>query len=80
METYSGYVEAIDVVGQPGPITAFIVIGKRPGGSDRIQVETEEHPLQTALELAAIKKAKVEVTYSVVGEIKVLRKVSVVFM
>lgn len=74
---FTGYVNGIDVIATLGRgVRCFAFINKSPSGTNYIQVETEEHRLQTALELASsTKNVEVEVTYEDVGGAKVLRRV-----
>ena len=61
---YTGYVDGIDVIATKGqPVRCLAFVNRQPGGSDYIQVETEEHRLQTALELASSRKVEAEVSF-----------------
>jgi hypothetical protein len=74
MTTYEGTVDGLDVIAAPGEsIRCFAFINDRPG--EYIQVETSEGRLQTALETATVKKARVEVSYTESGPQKVLTRV-----
>jgi hypothetical protein len=71
---FSGTVSGIDVIATPGQhirCLAFI----RANPQNEIQVTTESHQLQTALELASSKKARVEVSYEEHGQLKKLTRV-----
>lgn len=73
METFSGPVSGIDVIATPGlKLRCLATIG-RP--AKEMQVQTEEHALQTALELASCKKVDVEVSYEASGPTKTLLRV-----
>jgi len=73
---YTGYVDGIDVIATSGqPLRCLAFITRQPGGTDSIQVETEAHALQTALELACSKGVEVEVDYDETGGPNVLRRV-----
>jgi hypothetical protein len=62
MKTFQGTVSGIDVIATPGQrIRCLAFITAAP--QNEIQVTTEMHSLQTALELAASKKCGVEVSY-----------------
>ena len=72
---YTGYVDGIDVIATQAPIRCLAFVNKKPGSADYIQVETGEHRLQTALELASSKNVEVEVTYDNIGGANVVRRV-----
>lgn len=73
---YTGHVDGIDVIATKGQsVRCLAFITKQPHGTDYIQVETEEHRLQTALELASSNKVEVEVSYDDLSGAKVLRRV-----
>ncbi len=62
MKDFTGLVNGIDVIAMPGqPVRCLAFVTQSPG--HEIQVTTELHALQTALELASSKKARVEVSY-----------------
>jgi hypothetical protein len=63
---YTGYISGLDIIATPGkPIVCLAFVSKKPGGDiGEIQVRTEQHQLQTALELATEKGMKVAVTYT----------------
>lgn len=73
METFSGRVSGIDVIATPGlELRCLAIIGEPP---DERQVETKQHALQTALELASSKGCEVEVSYEKAGASKSLARV-----
>jgi hypothetical protein len=73
METFNGLVSGIDVIATPGlKLRCLAIIGN---ATREIQVETEQHALQTALELASCSKSEVEVSYEESGPAKSLLRV-----
>ena len=73
---YQGFINGIDVIATAGKsVRCLAFVNKVRGGAEYIQVETEEHRLQTALELACSEHTKVEVSYAEKGGLKVLSRV-----
>jgi hypothetical protein len=73
MKDFVGTVSGIDVIATPGqPVRCLAFVSE--SSQNEIQVTTEIHALQTALELASSKKARVEVSYEdTSGEKKLTR-------
>jgi len=62
MKDFQGLVNGIDVIATPGqPVRCLAFVAQ--SSQNEIQVITEIHALQTALDLASSKKARVEVSY-----------------
>lgn len=75
MATFTGSVSGIDVIATPGlNLRCLAFIGKT---GEEIQVETEQHALQTALEVASCTKSEVEVSYDEAGPAKSLLRVRI---
>lgn len=69
-----GFVSGLDVIAALGEPTKFLAFV----GDDRsseIQVESELHSLQTAMETAILRNYRVEVSYVPVGQQKILTRV-----
>jgi hypothetical protein len=69
-----GFVSGLDVIATPPSPTRFLAFV----GDDRlseIQVESELHSLQTAMETAMLKGVRVEVSYAPNGQQKILTRV-----
>lgn len=61
MSEFQGTVSGIDVIATPAqPTRCFAFVGEL---SNEIQVITENHALQTALELACAKEVTIEVSF-----------------
>lgn len=74
MDIFEGTVSGIDVIATPGqPVRCLAFVSR--SANDEIQVTTDLHQLQTALELASAKKAKVEVSFDGSGPEKNLTRV-----
>jgi hypothetical protein len=76
MNTFTGTVSGIDVIEMPGNIVRCFAFISRDA-SDEIQVITDVHALQTVLESASVRKAKVSVTFTASGVEKKLTRVQV---
>ena len=73
---YEGYISGIDVIATKGkPVRCLAFVNKKPRSPQYIQVETDDHSVQTALEMASAKGAKVEVSYIEKGTTRVLTRV-----
>lgn len=73
MSDFRGNVSGIDVIATPGlPLRCLAFIG---GDAEEIQVATDIHALQTALELAAMLQVPVEVSFDEQGPEKKLKRV-----
>ena len=76
MKNFDGKVSGIDVIVTPGqPVRCVAYVTQTP--KNEIQVTTELHALQTALELASSKEVRVEVSYDEQGPEKKLSRVRV---
>ena len=79
MPIFEGFVDGIDVqvarTGRRKSVTCYAFINEQLGSTNNIQVETEEHDLQTALELASSKEVAVEVDYDVIDGSNTLNRV-----
>ncbi|MBV8751315.1 MAG: hypothetical protein JO328_00460 [Hyphomicrobiales bacterium] len=77
MADFRGTVSGIDVLeyGAAKALRCFAIITPAGASSREIQVITEAHPLQTALELASGLKVEVEVTYNEIDGEKTLTRV-----
>jgi hypothetical protein len=74
MKDFQGMVNGIDVIATPGqPVRCLAFVTQ--SSANEIQVTTEIHALQTALELASSKKVRVEVSYDETGGEKKLTRV-----
>jgi hypothetical protein len=74
MKDFQGMVNGIDVIATPGlPVRCLAFVTQ--SSDNEIQVTTEIHALQTALELASSKKIRVEVSYEEAGGEKKLTRV-----
>ena len=61
MSEFQGTVSGIDVIATTGqPTRCFAFVGEQ---SNEIQVITENHALQTALELACAKEVTIEISF-----------------
>ena len=75
MDIFEGTINGIDVIATPGQVVRSLAFVSRTP-NDEIQVTTEIHQLQTALELASNKKTKAEVSFETSVE-KVLTRVRI---
>lgn len=74
MKDFQGNVNGINVIATPGqPVRCLAFVTQDP--HHEIQVTTEIHQLQTALELASQKGARVEVSYEQSGVENTLTRV-----
>lgn len=74
LSDFQGTVSGIDVIATPGQALRCLAFVSR-NVSDEIQVTTDVHALQTALELAAAKRIRIEVSYEADGLQKRLTRV-----
>jgi hypothetical protein len=72
--SYDGYISGIDVI-KGKHVTCFAFVTNKRRSPAYIQVQTDEPRIQTALEMASVKGAKVEVEYTEVKGLKLVNRV-----
>lgn len=77
MAIFEGTVSGIDAQATPGINPRCQAIISNVDSAQEIQVETERHILQTALEMACGARSKVEVTYDEAGPQRTLTRVRI---